>query len=98
MRISKVYEITERQDIFILDLMKMDIPNLLRVNVKSDTESDVNVEKLFIDMVSTFIQNNGLGEVILQQIPAIMVRMYAYVCIIKKHYMLQYIIIKYDST
>ena len=51
----------------------MDIPNLLLV--KSNKESNTNVEKLFIDMVSAFIQKNALREVILGQIPIIMVCM-----------------------
>ena len=52
----------------------MGIPNLLFV--KSYKQSDTNVEKLFIDMVSAFIQRNGLRESTLEQIPAIMVRTY----------------------
>ena len=49
----------------------MDIPNLLLV--ESRKESDTNVENLFIDIVCAFIQRNALREVILGQIPAIMV-------------------------
>ena len=52
----------------------MGIPNLLFV--KSYKPSDTNVEKLFIDMVSAFIQRSGLRESTLEQIPAIMVRTY----------------------
>ena len=49
----------------------MDIPNLLLV--MSNKGSSTNVEKFFIDMVSAFIQKNALREVILGQIPTIMV-------------------------
>ena len=70
-RIGKAYKIAGRQDVFVLDLVKMDIPNLLLVK-----SSDTNVEKLFIDMVSSFILKNGLREVILGQIPEIMVHTY----------------------
>lgn len=52
----------------------MDISNLLLV--KAYKQSDTNVEKLFIDMVSTFIKKNGLRDSILGQIPAIMVCTY----------------------
>ena len=65
----------------------MGIPNLLLV--KSYKQSDTNVEKLFIDMVSAFILRNGLRESILEQIPEIMVYAYTYMytyvqCIIVK--------------
>lgn len=54
----------------------MGIPNLLLV--KSYKQSDTNVEKLFIDMVSAFILRNGLRESILGQIPEIMVLAYVH--------------------
>jgi len=73
-RISKAYKSGRRQNNFILDLMKMDTPNLLLV--QSPKEDDPNVEQLFIDMVRTFIQKNALREVILGQLQIIMVSNY----------------------
>ena len=54
-----------------MDLMKLDTPNLLLV--KSAREDDPKVDQLFIEMVRTFIKNNGLRETISNQIPTIMV-------------------------
>ena len=54
-----------------MDLMKLDTPNLLLV--QSAKEDDPKVDQLFIEMVRTFIQKNGLREVILIQVPTIMV-------------------------
>ena len=54
-----------------MDLMKLDTPNLLLV--QSAKEDDPKVDQLFIEMVRTFIQKNGLRETILIQVPTIMV-------------------------
>ena len=51
--------------------MKLDTPNLLLV--QSAKEDDPKVDQLFIEMVRTFIQKNGLRETILIQVPTIMV-------------------------
>ena len=51
--------------------MKLDTPNLLLV--QSAKEDDPKVDQLFIEMVRTFIQKNGLREIILIQVPTIMV-------------------------
>ena len=51
--------------------MKLDTPNLLLV--QSAKEDDPKVDQLFIEMVRTFIQKNGLREIILNQVPTIMV-------------------------
>ena len=71
-RISKAYKSAGKQGSFILDLMKIDIPNLLRVNGKSDP----SVDHSFIKTVCEFIQMYSLREDILGQIPKIMVSMY----------------------
>ena len=70
-RISKAYKSDERHDMFVMDLMKLDVPNLFLV--KSNKEDAVKVEQKFIGMVRSFIQKNTLRDVILSQIPSIMV-------------------------
>ena len=83
-RISKGYESTKRQSAFVLDLIKLDTPNLLLV--QSPKEDDPRVDQMFIEMVRTFIHKNGLREVILNQVPTIMVS--TYVCRIFAFYIL----------
>ena len=70
-RTGKVYKSDRRQSRFIMDLMKLDTPNLLLVH--SGREDDPKVDQLFIEMVRTFIQKNGLREIISTQVPTIMV-------------------------
>lgn len=70
-RIGKAYKGSRRQNDFVSDLIKLDTPNLL--HMQSPKEDDPRVDQTFIDMVRTFIQKNGLREVILSQVPAIMV-------------------------
>ena len=71
-RISKAYRSGKRQHSFVSDLIKLDTPDLLLV--KSPKGDDPNVDQLFIDMVRQFIAKNALREVILNQVPTIMVR------------------------
>ena len=54
-----------------MDLMKLDVPNLFLL--QSNKEDAVKVEQKFIEMVCLFIQKNTLWDVILRQIPSIMV-------------------------
>ena len=70
-RISKAYKSDERHDMFVMDLMKLDVPKLFLV--QSNKEDAVKVEQKFIGMVRSFIQKNTLRDVILSQIPSIMV-------------------------
>lgn len=70
-RISKAYKSDERHDMFVMDLMKLDVPDLFLV--KSNKEDALKVEQRFIGMVRTFIQKNTLRDIILSQIPSIMV-------------------------
>ena len=70
-RVGKAYESNRRHSTFIMDLMKLDTPNLLLV--RSTREDDSKVDQLFIEMVCTFIQKNGLHEIVLSQVPTIMV-------------------------
>ena len=72
-RISKGYK---NQDSFIIDLMKMDVPNLLLIH--SPDENDSGVEHLFISRLSAFIQRNTLNERILCQVENITVSYYVY--------------------
>ena len=53
-----------------MDLIKLDTPNLLLVQSPND---DLDVDQMFIEVVRIFIQKNALREVILNQVPAIMV-------------------------
>lgn len=70
-RISKAYKSGKRQSTFVLDLVKLDTPDLLLV--QSPKEDDPRVDQMFIEVVRTFIQKNALREVILNQVPTIMV-------------------------
>ena len=73
-RISEVYESGKRQSSFVLDLIKLDTPNLLLV--QSPTKDYPRVDQMFIELVCTFIQKNALCEAILIQVPTIMVSGY----------------------
>ena len=73
-RISKAYKSDKRQNTFVLDLVKLDTPNLLRV--QSPKEDDPRVDLIFIEVVRTFIHKNALRKVILNQVPTIMVSDY----------------------
>ena len=70
-RISEAYEIYNRQNEFVIHLMQLDVPNLF--SAQSPNEDDQSVQKLFIDMICTFIQKNALKEIILGQVNDIMV-------------------------
>ena len=70
-RISKAYKSDKRHNIFVMDLMKLDVPDLFLL--QSNKEDAVKVEQKFIEMVCSFIQKNTLRDVILRQIPSIMV-------------------------
>ena len=70
-RINKAYKTSKKQNTFVMDLMQLDSPDLFLV--QSPKEDDPKVDKLFIGMVRTFIQKNTLREIILSQIPSIMV-------------------------
>ena len=70
-RISQVYKSSKKHNMFVMDLMKLDVPNLFLV--QSNKEDALKVEQRFIGMVRTFIQKNTLQDVILSQIPSIMV-------------------------
>ena len=61
---------------FIVDLMKMDIPELLLIN--TPRENDPDLQHLFSNMLCKFIQRNVLNEVILCQFEDIMVINYVY--------------------
>ena len=73
-RISKGYKSAKRQSTFVVDLIKLDAPNLLLV--ESPKEDDPRVDQMFIEMVRTFIHKNALREVILKQVPTIMVSIF----------------------
>ena len=73
-RISKAYKSDKRQNTFVLDLVKLDTPNLLLV--QSPKEDDSRADLLFIEVIHTFIHKNALREVILNQVPKIMVSDY----------------------
>ena len=70
-RIGKAYKSGNKHSTFIMDLMKLNTPDLLLV--QSPKEDDPNVEQLFIEMIRTFIKNYALHETILYQVPTIMV-------------------------
>ena len=70
-RINKAYKSDKRHDMFVIDLVKLDVPNLFLV--QSNKKDAVKVEQKFIGMVCSFIQKNTLRDVILSQIPSIMV-------------------------
>ena len=88
-RISRAYKSGKRQDSFISDLIKLDTPDLLLV--QSPKEDDPKVDQMFIEMVRTFIQRNALREVILNQVPTIMVIDY-YFCVLLYHTVLLFLV------
>jgi len=77
------YKSGRKQNNFVMDLMKLDIPELLLV--KSAKEHEPNVEYLFNEMIRGFIQRNALRDVIISQVVPIMVSnmylMCTYICI-----------------
>jgi len=70
-RAGDAYKNGRKQHSFVMDLMKLDIPELLLVNASKD--HDPNVENLFIEMIRGFIQRNALRDTILSQVVPIMV-------------------------
>lgn len=70
-RVGDAYKSGKKQGNFVLDLMKLDIPNLLVV--ESFKQDDPDVEQLFIDMIHVFVQRNALRDAIMGQITSIMV-------------------------
>jgi len=70
-RVGDAYKSGRKQANFVLDLMKLDIPNLLVV--ESPKQDDPNVEHLFIEMIHAFVQRNALRGAIMGQIATIMV-------------------------
>ena len=66
-RIGRAYK---KPDSFIMDLVNMDIPELMKIYI---TEDDPDVEQLFINMLRSFIQRNALNKVILYQVQDILV-------------------------
>ena len=65
---------------FIVDLMKMDIPELLLIN--TPRENDPDLQRLFSNILCKFIQRNTLNEVILCQFEDIVVISYVYMKLI----------------
>lgn len=61
---------------FVIDLMKMDVPELLLID--SPRKNDPDVQQLFINMLCVFMQRKALNEVILCQVEDIMVINYVY--------------------
>ena len=74
--ISEVYKNDNRRSFFIKDLMQLDVPKLFQCS-----EEDQSIQKLFNEMVSTFIKENALKEVILSQVIEIMVCKLGYIFI-----------------
>ena len=66
-RIGRAYK---KPDSFIMDLMNIDIPGLMNIDI---TEDDPNVEQLFVNMLRLFMQRNALNKVILYQVQEILV-------------------------
>lgn len=71
-RIGTAYKNARNEETFILDLIEMDTPNLLYVQ-SCEKDNKIGADRLFIEMICTFIQKNALCEVIFRQIPKIMV-------------------------
>ena len=73
-RVGDAYKDDKKQHIFVSDLMKLNVPNLLLV----PEDDDRDVEMAFIKIIQTFIQENGLHEVIIDQLLSILV---SFVCV-----------------
>ncbi|XP_065915635.1 uncharacterized protein [Dysidea avara] len=67
-RVGDAYKDDKKQHIFVSDLMKLNVPNLLLV----PEDDDRDVEMAFIKIIQTFIQENGLHEVIIDQLLSIL--------------------------
>ena len=70
-RIGRAYKSGKKQNKFIVNLMKLDTPDLLVV--QSPKDDDLDVDQMFIEVVRTFIHKNALRENTLDQVPTIMV-------------------------
>jgi len=72
-RIGDAYQVDKRQKTFIFDLMKLDVPKLLLV----PEDDDRDVEMTFIKVIQTFVRQNELQNIIMNEILLIMV---SFVC------------------
>ena len=68
-RIGDSYKVDKRQNEFISDLMKLNVPKLLHV----PEDDDHDVEMAFTKMIHIFIRENELQEVIINQLLSIVV-------------------------
>ena len=69
-RITKAYEIGKRENEFVNDLIRLDVPNLFLTQSKKD---DLLIQKSIVDVICSFIQRNALRDIILDQVISIMV-------------------------
>ena len=70
-RAGKAYKICKNQNSFVTDLLKLNVPKLLFV----PEDVSYQVEKAFSDMIQSFIQENGLQQIITEQAVVIVVRL-----------------------
>ena len=69
-RITIAYEIGKRENEFVNDLIRLDLPNLFLTQSKKD---DLLIQKSIVDVICSFIQRNALRDIILDQVISIMV-------------------------
>jgi len=66
-RIGKEYVKRKKEGEFILDLMKIGVPNLLHMSTNNEGET------AFIDMIYRFVRQNGLQKCLIEKILQIVV-------------------------
>ena len=73
-RIAQKYKDNQKQSEFIIDFLRLDVPNLLQINAKPTIEKKICEH--CSNFLHSFFRKNGLGYNILAQVRSVQVRSY----------------------